>query len=121
MLVGNEQRAQADIDATRERQHARLSYCLKRDDSFCRLRSPPSGGQVMETPQLLSVNRVRLWGGSHVVSLSKEVRAAMGIKGGDTVAFRKVGRYVFLAVVRAFAVAPVTREEIQQARAVQGG
>lgn len=74
----------------------------------------------MNTPQLLSTNRVRRWGGSYVVSLTKEVRQALGLTDGDTIAFRKVGRYVFVSVVRAFAVAPVTKEEIQQARAALG-
>lgn len=74
----------------------------------------------MGTPQLLSTNRVRRWGGSYVVSLTKDVRQALGIGANDTVAFRKVGRYVFMSVVRAFAVAPVSKEEIQQARAALG-
>ncbi len=74
----------------------------------------------MATPQLLATNRIRKWGGSYVVSLTKDVRAALGVKEGDDVAFRKVGRYVFVAVVRAFAVAPVSKEEMQQARAALG-
>lgn len=81
---------------------------------------PLSGVLLMATPQLLSTNRVRRWGGSYVVSLTKDVRAALGLSDGDTVAFRKVGRYVFVSVVRAFAVAPVSKEEIQQAREALG-
>ena len=75
---------------------------------------------MKDTPQLLSIKPVRRWGYSHVVTLSKEVRSALGIKGGEQICFRKVGRYVFIAVVNAFAVAPVTREEIRRAGEVQG-
>lgn len=70
----------------------------------------------METPQLLSVDRVRIWGGSHAVSLNKAVRVAMGIEDGDMIAFRKVGRYVFISVVRAQVVAPVSKDEVAMAR-----
>ena len=44
----------------------------------------------------------------------------MGIKAGDQVTFRKVGRYVFIAVVHGFAVAPVSKEEFRQAREALG-
>lgn len=76
---------------------------------------------MKDTPQLLSLKKARYWGGSHVVTLSKEVREAMGMERGDTIVFRKVGRYVFIAVAKAFALAPVTKEEIQKARATLGG
>lgn len=75
---------------------------------------------MKDTPQLLSTKPVRKWGHSHVVTLSKEVRQILGIKEGDQVTFRKVGRYVFIAVVHAFAVAPVSKEEIRQAREALG-
>ena len=81
---------------------------------------PLSGGVAVSTPQLLSTNRVRRWGGSYVVSLTKDVRRALGIADGDTIAFRQVGRYVFVSVVRAFAVAPVSKEEMRQAREALG-
>ena len=70
----------------------------------------------MATPQLLATNRIRKWGGSYVVSLTKDVRKALGVTEGDNIAFRKVGRYVFVAVIRAFVVAPVSKDELQQAR-----
>lgn len=79
-----------------------------------------SGGLLMATPQLLATNRIRKWGGSYVVSLTKEVRKALGVKDGDDVAFRKIGRYVVVAVVHAFAVAPVSSQEVKQARAALG-
>lgn len=75
---------------------------------------------MSDTPQLLSIKPVRKWGHSHVVTLSKEVRAVLGIKDGDQVTFRKVGRYVFIAVVHAFAVAPISKGELQQAREALG-
>lgn len=75
----------------------------------------------MDTPPLLSTNRVRRWGGSYVVTLNKDVRQALGYADGDVIAFRKVGRYVFLSLVRAFAVAPVSEEEIRKARQALGG
>jgi antitoxin component of MazEF toxin-antitoxin module len=74
----------------------------------------------METPQLLTIKPVRKWGHSYVVTLPKEVRSAMGVKAGDQITFRKIGRYFFIAVVHAFAVAPVTKEEMRQARAALG-
>lgn len=71
---------------------------------------------MTETPQLLSIKPVRRWGHSHVVTLAKEVRTALKLEAGDQVVFRKIGRYVFIAVAKAFALAPVTKEEIQKAR-----
>jgi len=71
---------------------------------------------VKETPLLLSVKPVRLMGHSHVVSLPKEVRSALQIKLGDQIAFRKVGRCVFIAVVSAMEVMPVSEAEVRQAR-----
>jgi antitoxin component of MazEF toxin-antitoxin module len=75
---------------------------------------------MTETPMLLSTKPIRKWGHSHVVTLPPEVRAVLGAKLGDQLTFRKVGRYVFLAVVHAFAVAPVSEEEFRQARAALG-
>jgi antitoxin component of MazEF toxin-antitoxin module len=75
---------------------------------------------VSDTPQLLSIKPVRKWGHSHVVTLPKEVRSVMGIKEGDQITFRKIGRYVFIAVVHAFSVAPVSKEEIRLAREALG-
>ena len=76
---------------------------------------------MSETPQLLSVKMVREWGGSYVVTLTKQVREALKIKAGDQVGFRKIGRYVFIVPVRAFQVAPVTKEEMAMAREALGG
>jgi antitoxin component of MazEF toxin-antitoxin module len=76
---------------------------------------------VSETPQLLSIKKARKWGSSHVVTLSKEVRVAMGLESGDTVVFRKIGRYVFIVAAKTFALAPVTKEEIRMARAALEG
>lgn len=81
----------------------------------------PSGGVEKEFPMLLSTKAVRKRGASHVVTLSREVRQALDIKVGDQIAFRKVGRYVFISVVRAFVVAPVSEEEMRQAHASIGG
>lgn len=75
---------------------------------------------MSDTPQLLSTKRVRCWGGSHVVTLSKEVREALQLKEGDTVAFRRYGRYVVLAVVRVFTNIPMSQEEAARARAALG-
>jgi antitoxin component of MazEF toxin-antitoxin module len=75
---------------------------------------------MTETPQLLAIKPVRKWGHSHVVTLSKEVRAALDVKAGDQVTFRKVGRMVYIAVIRAFQVAPVSEAEKRQARAAAG-
>jgi antitoxin component of MazEF toxin-antitoxin module len=75
---------------------------------------------VTDTPQLLAMKPVRRWGHSHVVTLSKEVRAVLGIKGGDQIAFRKIGRYVVIAVVNAFQVVPASEKERQQAREALG-
>jgi len=75
---------------------------------------------VSETPQLLATKPVRKYSHSHIVTLSREVRDVLGVKAGDVLAFRKVGRYVFISVVRAFQVAPVTVEEKRQAHAAIG-
>ena len=75
---------------------------------------------MRETPLLLTTKPVRKNGNSYVVSLSKEVRAVMKIKLGDQITFRKVGRYVFIAVVRAFEVIPISTDELRQARAERG-
>jgi hypothetical protein len=75
---------------------------------------------VNDTPQLLSVKPLRKYGHSHVVTLTKEVRSALNVKDGDQITFRKLGRYVFLAVLRAYAVAPVSAEEKRLARGAMG-
>lgn len=84
------------------------------------MRLPPSGDVVSGTPQLLASARVRRWGGSHVVTIDRYVREALGLKAGDRVAFRKVGKYVVIALERACSVIPVSEEERRQARAVLG-
>lgn len=75
----------------------------------------------MATPQLLSSKPVRKWGHSHVVSLSPEVRKALGVQLGDVIAFRKVGRYVLISILRACSVIPVSEAEIKEARAALEG
>ncbi|HYL64461.1 MAG TPA: hypothetical protein VE077_17745 [Candidatus Methylomirabilis sp.] len=55
-----------------------------------------------------------------MVTLPAEVRSVLKIKDGDSITFRKVGRYVFIAVVNAFAVVPVSKEEFRQAREALG-
>jgi antitoxin component of MazEF toxin-antitoxin module len=82
---------------------------------------PPSGGSTLQTRQLLSLKDVRRWGNSTVVTLSKEVREALNAKVGDKLAFRKVGRFVLLVVVRAVTVCPITEEEIREGHAALGG
>lgn len=84
------------------------------------LRSLLSGGGLMDTPILLGTKRIRKWGHSHVVSLPAEVREVLGVKMGDSITFRKVGRYVLIAVVRALGVAPLSEKEIQQSREALG-
>jgi antitoxin component of MazEF toxin-antitoxin module len=74
----------------------------------------------MDTPILLDQKPVRYWGGSYVVTLNKLVRDALGVRRGDHVAFRKFGRFVFLFVIRPQLVAPITEQEIQQARETLG-
>lgn len=74
----------------------------------------------METPLLLEVSRVRKYGSSFVVTLGKTLRNVMGISVGDQLAYRKVGRYVFITVVRAEVVAPVSKEELAIARRALG-
>ena len=81
----------------------------------------PSGEETKQLPLLLATKAVRKRGASLVVTLSREVRQALDIKVGDQIAFRKVGRYVFISVVRAFMVAPVSEEEMRQAHAAIGG
>ena len=120
MLPGNAKQAQLLPPDKRERKRVSVAALRFTEYTNFELRLLPSGGDVMDTPQLLSLKPVRYWGGSYVVTLTKDVRNALGIKRGDQVAFRKVGRYVFIAVVHAFAVAPVSKEEIRQARAALG-
>jgi antitoxin component of MazEF toxin-antitoxin module len=76
---------------------------------------------MSETPQVLSIKPVRHWGGSFVVTLVREVRQALKIKAGDQVVFRQVGRYVFVVKVNGSLLAPVTKEEMQMARAALEG
>jgi antitoxin component of MazEF toxin-antitoxin module len=72
---------------------------------------------MSNTPQILSIKPIRQWGHSRVVSVSKEVRAALKVEAGDQIVFRKVGRYVFIMAAKAFQIAPVTGEEMALARA----
>jgi hypothetical protein len=75
---------------------------------------------VSTVPLLLDQKPVRCWGGSYVVTLNKLVREALGVKAGDHVAFRKFGRFVFLFVIRPQLVAPITENELRQAREALG-
>jgi bifunctional DNA-binding transcriptional regulator/antitoxin component of YhaV-PrlF toxin-antitoxin module len=76
----------------------------------------------MSKPQgLLSVKPVRVWGHGHVVSLPPEVREVLGAKFGDMIVFRKVGRYVFLSVLREAEGVPVSVDELEGARTVLEG
>lgn len=74
-----------------------------------------------DTPQVLSIKPIREWGGSYVVTLTKEVREALNVQAGDHVVFRKLGRYVFILAVRAAQLAPVTKQELAMAREALGG
>jgi antitoxin component of MazEF toxin-antitoxin module len=76
---------------------------------------------MSETPQILAIKPVRNWGGSQVVSVSKEVRRALNVQAGDQIAFRRIGRYVFILAVKAFQLAPVTKQEMALAREALGG
>lgn len=82
---------------------------------------PPTSEAEVKVQPVLSVKGVRKYGNSVVVTLSAEVRKALDVQVGDKVAFRKVGRYVLLAVVRAYAVVPISEEEIKRGHAALGG
>lgn len=74
----------------------------------------------METPLLLAIKPVRKVGHSHVVSLSREVRAVLGVQVGDQLSFRRVGRVVYIAVLRGLSLAPVSNGEKKLAREAVG-
>jgi antitoxin component of MazEF toxin-antitoxin module len=76
---------------------------------------------MMETPQILSIKPIRKWGHSQVVTVGREVRQALNVKPGDLIAFRKIGRYVFILAVNAIQLAPVTKQEMALAREALGG
>lgn len=76
---------------------------------------------MSETPRLLAVRPVRVWGHGHVVSLTREVREALGAQLGDQITFRKVGRYVFISVLRAATAIPISDSEFKEAREALGG
>jgi hypothetical protein len=76
---------------------------------------------MSEPQKLLSVRPVRMWGGGHVVSLEKVVREELGIRLGDQITFRKIGRYVFIAVVHVNETVPVSVEEVEVARVALEG
>lgn len=76
----------------------------------------------MGAPQrLLAVRPVRVWGGGHVVSLPPDVRDVLGAKKGDQIVFRKVGRYVFIEVMRVPETAHLSVDEIEGARGFSEG
>lgn len=75
---------------------------------------------MSDTPCLLASKPVRKWGNSYVLTLDKLVRQVLGVKAGDRVAFRKVGKYVVIALERAASVIPISEEEKRQARAALG-
>lgn len=64
---------------------------------------------------------MRLWGHGHVVSVPPEVRDVLGAQFGDQIAFRKVGRYVFISVVREVEEVPLSVDEVEEARKVVEG
>ena len=119
-MGANAKQAQLLPPGKRERKRASVDVLQVIGFFRVELRLLPSGGALMDTPLLLSTKPVKRSGHSYVVSLSKEVRSALNVKQGEQLAFRKVGRYVFIAVVRAFAVAPVSKEEFRQAREALG-
>jgi antitoxin component of MazEF toxin-antitoxin module len=59
-------------------------------------------------------------GNSFVIRLPKYLRTFLGVKEGDEVAFRKVGRVFLIAVIHPFSVIPVSDEEIRQAMKALG-
>lgn len=50
-----------------------------------------------------------------MIRLNKPLRAFLGVKEGDEVAIRKVGRVFLIAVIHPFSVIPVSDEEVRQA------
>ncbi len=76
---------------------------------------------MSDTPQILSIKPIRKYGHSQVVTMDKEVRQALNVKPGDKIAFRKIGRYVFILAVNAIQIAPVTKQEMALAREALGG
>jgi hypothetical protein len=79
-------------------------------------------GESMSKPQgLLCVKPVRKYGHGHVISFPPEVREVLGAQFGDQIVFRKVGRYVFLSVLRVAEEVPVSVDELEGARTVLEG
>lgn len=76
---------------------------------------------MKDTPRLLAIKPVRKYGHSFCVVMPREVREALGAEVNDQISFRKVGRYVFIAVVRACSVLPVSAAELKEARAALEG
>src|SRR6266851_1101636 len=105
MLTFNEHGRSSANDTRWEPKPAVPAYSASGDRRPPELRSPPSGGEIMETPQILSLKPIRKWGHSHVVTMDKEVRQALNLKPGDKIAFRKIGRYVFILAVNAIQIA----------------
>ena len=120
MLVGNEPRAELQTTKQRERKPASFLFRNSVGMETSQLCPLPSGESMSATPLLLDTKPVRFWGGSYVISLNKLVREALGLKRGDHVAFRRYGRFVFLAVVRPESVMPISKAEAEQARAALG-
>jgi antitoxin component of MazEF toxin-antitoxin module len=75
----------------------------------------PSGGPESEGAKIFRTVRVRRWGHSAVVALSKPIRNMLGAEVGDEIAFRKVGRVVVVSVIRAYQVIQVSEEEKRKA------
>src|SRR6266851_1148168 len=121
MLACNEHGRSSANDTRWEKKPAVPAYSASGDRRPPELRSPPSGGEIMETPQILSIKPIRKWGHSQVVTVGREVRQALNVKPGDLIAFRKIGRYVFILAVNAVQLAPVTKQEMALAREAWGG
>lgn len=74
----------------------------------------------MALPILLATSRVRKFGGGVVVTLTKRVREALGVKLGDFVIFRRYGKSVFMSVIPERVVPSALKTEREQARSSVG-
>lgn len=74
-----------------------------------------SGEGRVEAPGIFRTSRVRRAGHAAVISLPKPIRKLLDAEIGDEIAFRKIGRYVVISVIRAFQVIQVSEEEKRKA------
>ena len=74
-----------------------------------------SGVDEKDASLCFNMERVRRHGHSIIVTLHAPLRKMLGVQVGDHLAFRKLGRYVVISVIRPYQIVQFSEEEKRKA------